>query len=87
MKKLTNNKDNNKAIMLIAESQDDWDILDTLYHDGIVFGAYMLYNFKGQTNGSLLINGWLNKNFPNAYGIMQISVVQNFANKGEDKLI
>ena len=86
MKQLINNKPTGKIIMLIAESADDWQCLDTLYHDGICFGAYMLYGFKEDKNKSIPLAKWLEKNFSTCYGIMQISVVKNFASKPEDKL-
>lgn len=85
MKKLTSNKDGNTIIMLVAESLSDWECLDTLYNDGIVFGAFLLYNLKDNKQDTPLAK-WLIKNFPTCYGILQISVVKNFANKVEDKL-
>ena len=85
MKKLTSNKNNNEIIMLIAETKDDWECLDTLYHDGIVFGAFLLFDYK-ESKGNTPMYNWLSKNFPTCYGFMQISVVKNFANKVEDKL-
>jgi hypothetical protein len=81
MKKLVNDKPTGKIIMLVAESQDDWECLDTLYHDGICFGAYMLYHFKDDRTKSIPLYNWLSKNFPLCYGIMQISVVKGFASK------
>ena len=85
MKKLTSNKNGNEIIMLVAETKSDWECLDTLYHDGIVFGAFLLYNRYDSKTDTPMYN-WLSKNFPNSYGFMQISVVKNFANKVEDKL-
>lgn len=86
MKKLTSNKNGNEIIMLVAETKDDWECLDTLYHDGIVFGAFLLYNLKDNKQDTPL-NKWLSKNFPTCFGMLQISVVKNFANKVEDKLL
>lgn len=81
MKKLINKKNNN--ILLVAESKDDWDCLETLYHNGICFGAYLLYYFKEDETKTTPLYNWLVKNFPLCYGIMQISVVKGFANELE----
>lgn len=80
-------KSNDKEIMLVAETKDDWDILDFLYHSGIIFGAYMLYKFKDSKPSSHVLYKWLLKNFPNCYGIIQISVVKNFASKVSETLL
>ena len=85
MKKLISNK-NGKVAMFIAESQDDWECLCLLYNEGIIFGAYELFNVK-EDNYNQALKLWLNKHFPNCYGALQISIVRDFASKPENKLL
>lgn len=86
MKKLLSNK-NGKVAMFIAESESDWECLELLYYESILFGAYSIYNFKEKKETLEPTALWLNKNYPNCYGILQISIVSGFTGKKEEKLI
>lgn len=86
MKKLISNK-NGKVAMFIAETQDDWECLELLYYEGILFGAYSIYNFREKKETLEPTALWLNKNYPSCYGILQISIVSGFASKPNDKLL
>lgn len=80
---LRRQKNEGEEIMLVAMSEDDWKVIDYLYHSGIVFGAYLLYNFKDDKNKSTDLAKFMIKNFPLAFGILRVNVVKNYVPKAK----
>lgn len=69
---------------MIAESPSDWEVLDYLYHSGIVFGAFMLYHYAEDKSKASAVAQFMQKNFPLGYGLMRVSVVNSFAGKPKE---
>lgn len=70
--------------LIIAESTKDWEVIDYFYHSGIVFGAFMLYNYAEDKNKATPMAKFMQKNFPLGVGLLQINVVNNFAGKPKE---
>lgn len=83
---LVKKNDRSELAIMIAESETDWKSIDFMYHRGIVFGAFMLYNFKEDKNRTTDIAKFLLTRHPLCYGCLQINVVENFAAKKEPEL-
>ena len=67
--------------LFIAENDSEYKILEYLYHSGIVFGAYMLYNFKEDELRTSDAAVFLMKTFPLATGLMKVNNVRGFVKK------
>jgi|GEM_PF-6080377 len=79
MKKLTSKKDSTK-IMLLASSDDDVDVLKTLWEYSVVFGAWSLIDTTNvlPDNSSYEMLKPILQNNPDTKLIMRINLVAGF---------
>jgi len=73
--------DGSEQVLIIADNPMEWEVIKYLYDSGIVFGAFMLYNFSEDKNRTSNPAKFMQKNFPLAEGFLHINVVKGYADE------
>lgn len=86
MKLLLKNNEKSTQVMLVAESEDDYRVIDYLYHQDVIFGGYLLYTHKPDSNSNSQYKKFFDKHLPTAKGCLIINVVNGFVNEKDKKI-
>lgn len=80
---LTKKKEKDEEAILIAENAEDWKTIDYLYHSGVVFGAFKLYNYKDDKTRTVKEAKFLGTHYPLCDGMLHINIVKNYVPNGK----